>query len=944
MSDNNNKLIIDDNFIKLFDLKTPEKILERTFNQNSSKNFHENILLTKNEFKSIEELKSALKDENYYIIESKPVDSTNNSNCCSIFQKFTAKSSDENTAYFDKSFRNSTYIDMFFNTLPNVVLGQLTPFLKVSFLLPEINKGVKTDINSMISLQNYVGDTDKQNLENFNNLFTIDFSNENSINSNTSLGGSGDNFYFRQALPKDGKYFLTDESLYTSPPHLSPNFRPLMSISKLSVRVIPTVDFNVSFDEYNLSLVIHDKTMLNKFKYLIGVEYRDMISAVIEYGWSYPDYDYENIYSHFFNRILRKKVYCKLVNLSYNFDEVGQVKLEMKLMTKGADHLIVLNALENAGKYTESVQKLKELKNSLGEWLNTYKISPNIRDGILLSRLTDESADVITEEQSTKIDELIKVLLNSKNPNSNNVLIDDAGKAKLNDSIKGLKDFLLNDKSTKTNKLKQSYNKFIDDIVKNFSLWVSNYRKTNPNYYGENIIDSENFYFHEIITYFVSETISKKDKNLGISEVQSIYYNFNKNIPERMAGKSIGDFKINKNEFGNVLKMAEKKLTLEQFIGFILNNFLNKIESSGYGFVEGLDNIYKKDGTVDSQKQKSNKEKIEKAVKDREDSGFKVIPPKVSFRVENLNKIMRIHIYDITNRIIFKANANEIGQLDHIKKMFDEWKEKQTDTLKGQVSSKAEEILSNQNRKSFSYIKQIFSDHYPILNLDGASSSVLKSFSISNSMDSATTTHLINKMYDNVKKDKLAEENFYTRIVPGKITMESLGFPLAEVHQMFFIDANTGTDIDNLYNVSSISHNIEPGGFKTTYELSSADSYGAHENIYREINRIKNIVEGKQVEITTQEIPKKGKNGQQIPSKGDQKAEEIEALRKKANSTQAQAQAARGSSTSTNTQSASNTGTSSNPTSSTSSTSSASSSNTSSLTSSRGPGPWAPNT
>ena len=301
--DNNNKPIIDENFIKLFDLKTPDKILDRTLNQSSTRKFHENILLTTNNFKNIQELKSILgTDSNYYVLEN--VDA----NCCSIFQKFSTNASDENTAYFDKSFRNSTYIDMFFNTIPNAVLGQLTPFLKISFLFPE----EKRDLNSMISLQNYIGDVSQERLKEFNNLFTIDFSKPESVNSNSTISESNDNFYFKQSLPKNGKYFLTDESIYTSPPHLGPNFRPLMSISKLSVKITPTVDFNISLDEYNLSLTIHDKTMLHKFKYLIGVEYRDMISAIIEYGWSYPDYDNENVYSHFFNRILRKKVYCKL--------------------------------------------------------------------------------------------------------------------------------------------------------------------------------------------------------------------------------------------------------------------------------------------------------------------------------------------------------------------------------------------------------------------------------------------------------------------------------------------------------------------------------------------------------------------------------------------------------------------------------------------------------
>lgn len=863
MSDDNKKTTIDDNFIKLFDLKTPEKILENTFNDKTSKKFHENILLTRNNFRTINELKSQL-PSGYYVLENKDT--------CSVFQKFSDAQKDNNTMYFDKSFRNSTYIDMFFNAIPTSVLAQLLPYLKISFLIPEENRNkIKTDITSMPALQNYVSD-DKKYLEKFNELFIIDFKDQNSVNSSGILNGSENDFYFNQALPRDGKYFLTDESIYTSSPNISNNFRPLLSISKLSIKAVPTKDFNISFDEYNLSLVIHDKTKLHKFKYLIGVEYRDMISAVIEYGWSYPDYTdngVENVYSYFFNKVLRKKVYCKLVNASYNFDEVGQVKLEMKLMTKGAEHLIVLNALTNAGEYSDAIVELQRLKNELNIWLNEYKIPTSVKDGILLSRLSDESADVITGEQSKKLDELIKTLSLSTDQNTKTDFLDDAGKKRITENIDQLKKYLLEDKS-KTNRLKQSYNLFVDNTINNFKSWVSTFRKSkaaaDTGYYTQNKISGDEFYLHEIIQYFIGETVVKKDRGNGIIEFQAVYYNFNKSLPETMAGRSIAEFKINKNEFTRLLKEENhKKLTLEQFIGFLLNNFLNKLESSGYNFVQGLENIYKTDGTIDSEKQKINKQKLEKAMKNSEESGVTIVEPRISFRVENVNKIMRIHIYDIANRIIFKANIQQVGQLDHIKKLFEEWKDeeslKQKQQKQFEIQTKTDQILSDTNRKNFSYIKQIFSGHYPIINFDGIGSSVIKSFNISNSMDPATTTHLINKLYDNIKKDNVQEENFYTRVVPGKITLETLGFPLAEIHQIFFVDANTGTDIDNLYNVTSVVHNIEPGSFKTSYELGNADSYGAHENIYREINRIKNIVNGNVKEVSKQQKPNKGKSG-----------------------------------------------------------------------------------
>ena len=199
------------------------------------------------------------------------------------------------------------------------------------------------------------------------------------------------------------------------------------------------------------------------------------------------------------------------------------------------------------------------------------------------------------------------------------------------------------------------------------------------------------------------------------------------------------------------------------------------------------------------------------------------------------------------------------------------------------IDKEVEDFNKIKRDEKFSYLKQIFSKSYPVLTFDGVGSSVIKSFHISNNMDPATTTHLINKVMDEAKSDKLLQET-YTKVVPGKITMESLGFPLAEVHQTFFVDMNTGTDIDNLYHITSVSHNIEPGSFKTSYELANADNYGSHINLYSELDRIKKVLTGDIKEIAPP--PQKQKNGSKKPAAEPSKPitqEEVDAMGRKVN-------------------------------------------------------------
>jgi len=65
------------------------------------------------------------------------------------------------------------------------------------------------------------------------------------------------------------------------------------------------------------------------------------------------------------------------------------------------------------------------------------------------------------------------------------------------------------------------------------------------------------------------------------------------------------------------------------------------------------------------------------------------------------------------------------------------------------------------------------------------------------------------------------------RSVPVQLTMSSLGVPNAQLYQTFFIDFNTGTTLDNIYNCTQIQHNITPGKFITNWTFMPSDKgYG----------------------------------------------------------------------------------------------------------------------
>lgn len=74
----------------------------------------------------------------------------------------------------------------------------------------------------------------------------------------------------------------------------------------------------------------------------------------------------------------------------------------------------------------------------------------------------------------------------------------------------------------------------------------------------------------------------------------------------------------------------------------------------------------------------------------------------------------------------------------------------------------------------------------------------------------------------------LSQEQFNQPMVvyPAQLQMTTMGCPLAEVQQNFFVDFGTNTTIDNNYVVQKVSHTIGPAKFETQWELGYYDGYG----------------------------------------------------------------------------------------------------------------------
>ena len=68
------------------------------------------------------------------------------------------------------------------------------------------------------------------------------------------------------------------------------------------------------------------------------------------------------------------------------------------------------------------------------------------------------------------------------------------------------------------------------------------------------------------------------------------------------------------------------------------------------------------------------------------------------------------------------------------------------------------------------------------------------------------------------------------KTIPAELNVTTMGCPLLSFTQQFFVDVQTGTDLDNIYAITSLQHNIEPGSFKSSFQMTPLQGFGKYES------------------------------------------------------------------------------------------------------------------
>jgi hypothetical protein len=105
------------------------------------------------------------------------------------------------------------------------------------------------------------------------------------------------------------------------------------------------------------------------------------------------------------------------------------------------------------------------------------------------------------------------------------------------------------------------------------------------------------------------------------------------------------------------------------------------------------------------------------------------------------------------------------------------------------------------------------------------------------------------------------------RVVPSQVTLKMLGCPFINFGQYVFVDFLTGTNIDNTYVTTSLSHSISPGSFETSivFGQGSANAYGEAYSGIEEISRFLAEIDKRQIKVKPKQPPP-SPNSQQTTS------------------------------------------------------------------------------
>ena len=293
--------------------------------------------------------------------------------------------------------KNSNAIIMFMNFIPLVELSRCTPFLDIQFITPRSPLDANNRLQTM-SLNKFLLGAKQVTTENsveYDTTFANTIS--NSDGSLSSVAGM-ELFTSPQTLQNISDNNVFDASIRANP--IRDKMRPFMTIESLAIDIAPSGGMSC-YKTAKLALILHDSSRLSEIAEMVKPDLYGQSEILIDYGWQHPDDGARNNpYGDLMNGMRCKEKYA-IVNSSFAFDEVGQVKVTLQLAMRCATDLSTLSiaASDRARSAQETVERISRVVGELRTHMrsNPYPGTREIRG----SQIIDAAEDVRNQSQFT---------------------------------------------------------------------------------------------------------------------------------------------------------------------------------------------------------------------------------------------------------------------------------------------------------------------------------------------------------------------------------------------------------------------------------------------------------------------------------------------------------------------------------------------------------------
>jgi hypothetical protein len=131
-------------------------------------------------------------------------------------------------------------------------------------------------------------------------------------------------------------------------------------------------------------------------------------------------------------------------------------------------------------------------------------------------------------------------------------------------------------------------------------------------------------------------------------------------------------------------------------------------------------------------------------------------------------------------------------------------------------------------------VNTVIKSLYPFLLYGSETSGILKA-SVSSMNDSSLTTIMIIRDGKGEIKGNPGRDGVPISVMPVSLNLQTLGCPFFSYSQMYFVDMGTNTNIDNVYAVSGIEHELSPGKFSTSLKMVWLDSFAVFRPLTQEM-------------------------------------------------------------------------------------------------------------